>query len=67
MKGNNIKVRDLIAFLEKCNQNALVTVGDNFYNGISVTCGCAEGCTYEKCEFICFSPCNCKENREIEN
>lgn len=54
MNGKDITVKELIDFLETCDKSAIVTVGDNFYNGISISCGYSEGCKYDKCEFICF-------------
>ena len=54
MKGTDIKVKELIEFLSTCNPEAIVTVGDNFNNGISVSFGCSEGCTKENCEYVCF-------------
>jgi hypothetical protein len=47
-------VKELINELMQYDQNAEVTVGDNFYNGISISYGYAEGCTKEHCEFVCF-------------
>lgn len=47
-------VKELINELQKYNPEAQITVGDNFYNGISISYGYSDGCTKENCQFVCF-------------
>lgn len=49
-----MKVKELIEKLKKYNPEAELTVGDNFYNGISISYGYSDGCTEENCEYVCF-------------
>ena len=54
-----MKVKELIEELKTYNQDAEITVGDNFYNGISISFGGgAEGETKADCRFVCFDPQN---------
>ena len=58
-----MKVKELIKELKNYNPDAVLTVGDNFYNGISISFGYTEGCTKLNCQFVCFD----KENRVEDN
>lgn len=64
-----MKVKELIEKLKKCNPEAELTVGDNFYNGISISYGYSDGCTEENCEYVCFdvdeSHCDNSENEKV--
>jgi hypothetical protein len=62
-----MKVRELIEFLQTCDQEAEVTSGNNFDNGIRISWGYAEGCTKEHCQFICIDPLNSDCNYENKN
>ena len=42
-----MKVKELIEELKKYNQEAVLTVGDNFYNGISIGYAGSDGSTKE--------------------
>ena len=57
-----MKVKELIEELKKGNQEAVLTVGDNFDNGISIGYAGSDGCTEETCDFVCFDSQNNTEN-----
>lgn len=59
-----MKVKELIEELKKYNQEAILTVGDNFYNGISIGYAGSDGCREETCDFVCFDAQN---NTEISH
>lgn len=59
-----MKVKELIEELKKYNQEAVITVGDNFYNGISIGYAGSDGSTKETCDFVCFDSQN---NTEISH
>jgi len=59
-------VRDLIAELQTCNQDAIVCGGDNFGNRFTIGFGGADGCTRENCEYVCLDIIG-RENCEREN
>ena len=40
---------------QEFNPEAELAVGDNFYNGISISWGCREGCEKHNCEYVCFN------------
>lgn len=48
-------VRDLIKALEEFNQDAIVTIGDNFDNRVELGWGWVEGCTKENCQYVCLN------------
>lgn len=50
-----MKVKNLIEYLKEFNPEAELTVGDNFYNGISISWGCSEGCEKHNCKYVCFN------------
>jgi len=59
-------VEELIEILKEYNPNATLTVGDNFYNGLSISYGGGgEGETKKTCKFVCFDIEN--ENKNQEN
>ena len=58
-----MKVKELIEELKKYNQEAILTVGDNFYNGISIGYAGSDS-TKETCDFVCFDAQN---NTEISH
>ena len=49
-----MKVKELIEKLKDFNPEAELTVGDNFYNGISISWGYGENCEKHKCKYVCF-------------
>lgn len=57
-----MKVKELIEELKKYNQEAVLTVGDNFDNGIDIGYAGSDGCTEETCDFVCFDAQNNTEN-----
>jgi len=57
-------VKKLIEELSYYNPNALITVGDNLYNGISISISGGDGCTKLNCDFVCFDESNKQENNE---
>lgn len=57
-----MKVKELIEELKKYNQEAILTVGDNFDNGIGIGYAGSDGSTEETCDFVCFDAQN---NTEI--
>ena len=57
-----MKVKELIEELKKYNQEAVLTVGDNFHNGISIGYAGSDGSTKETCDFVCFDVQNNTEN-----
>lgn len=57
-------VKKLIEELSYYNPNAIVTVGDNLYNGISISISGGDGCTKLNCDFVCFDKSNKQENNE---
>lgn len=59
-----MKVKELIEELKKYNQEAILTVGDNFDNGISIGYAGSDGSTKETCDFVCFDAQN---NTEISH
>ena len=59
-----MKVKELIEELKKYNQEAILTVDDNFYNDISIGYAGSDGCTEETCDFVCFDSQN---NSEISH
>ena len=59
-----MKVKELIEELKKYNQEAVLTVGDNFDNGISIGYAGSDGSTEETCDFVCFDSQN---NSEISH
>ena len=59
-----MKVKELIEELKKYNQEAVITVGDNFHNGISIGYAGSDGSTEETCDFVCFDSQN---NTEISH
>ena len=62
-----MKVKELVEELKKYNQDAELTVGDNFDNGISISYGVgAEGETKENCKFVCFCE-GCKHSQVYYN
>lgn len=59
-----MKVKELIEELKTYNQEAELTVGDNFYNGISISYGGGgEGETKEDCKFVCFDTLNVSKEK----
>lgn len=56
-----MKVKELIEELKKYNQEAVLTVGDNFDNGISIGYAGSDGSTKETCDFVCFDSQNSSE------
>ena len=57
-----MKVKELVEKLKKYNQEAILTVGDNFDNGIDIGYAGSDGCTEETCDFVCFDAQNNTEN-----
>lgn len=47
-------VRELIDELKKFNQDAHVSIGDNFDNELDISWGGSDGCTKENCEEVSF-------------
>ena len=60
----DMTVKKLIEELSYYNPNAIVTVGDNLYNGISLSISGGDGCTKLDCDFVCFDKVNKQENNE---
>ena len=60
-----MRVKELIEELKNYNPEAILTVGDNFYNGIQISYGCNEGGTKSDALFVCFDEEN-NENNENE-
>ena len=62
-----MKVKELIEKLKEYNQEAELTVGDKFYNGISISFGGGgEGETKQNCSFVCFDSAvnnNCEKQQ----
>ena len=56
-------VKELIEELKTYNQNAHVSIGDNFGNELEITYGTADGCTKETCDEVSFG---IKQNNKIE-
>lgn len=46
-------VRDLNKALEEFNQDAIVTIGDNFNNRLELGWGFSDGCTKKNCQYVC--------------
>jgi len=59
-------VKELIEILKEYNQDATLTVGDNFDNGISVSYSGSDGGTKENCTYVCFGPKNKNEEKDKE-
>ena len=57
-------VKKLIEELSYYNPNALIIVGDNLCNGISISISGDDGCTKLNCDFVCFNKSNKQENNE---
>lgn len=58
-------VRELIEELMKFNQDAHISIGDNFYNELEICWGGSDGCTKEDCSNVNFE-IKGKNNKEIE-
>ena len=56
-------VKELIEELKTYNQNAHVSIGDNFDNELEICFGGADGCTKETCSEVSF---DIKGNKKIE-
>ena len=67
MKGTNITVKELIEFLSSCNKDAIITVGDNLNNGVSLSISGGDGCTKENCDYVCFDTAIEKQKPETTN
>ena len=62
-----MKVKELIKELKKYNQEAIITIGDNFYNGIGIGYAGSDGSTKETCDFVCFDSQNNSEIRHLSS
>ena len=49
-----MKVKELIEESKNCNPEAILTVGDNFYNGIQISYSGGDGGTKSDALFVCF-------------
>jgi hypothetical protein len=49
-----MKVGALIEQLKQFNQNAVVSIGDNYDNELEISWGYSDGCTKERCEVVNF-------------
>ena len=58
-----MKVKELIEELKNYNPEAILTVGDNFYNGIQISYSCGDGGTKSNAHFVCFDK-DITENKE---
>ena len=59
-----MKVKELIEELKEFNPEAELTVGDNFYNGISISWGFSENGKKNNCEYVCFDIYNPVNNEK---
>lgn len=59
-----MKVKELIEELKNYNQEAILTVGDNFDNGISISYSCSDGGTKSDALFVCFDKENITKDNE---
>lgn len=62
-----MKVKELIEELKNYNPEAILTVGDNFYNGIQISYSCGDGGTKSNAHFVCFDKENITGNNEHIN
>ncbi len=59
-----MKVKELIEELKNYNPEAILTVGDNFYNGIHISYSSGDGGTKSDALFVCFDKENSTKNNE---
>ena len=59
-----MKVKELIEELKNYNPEAILTVGDNLYNGIQISYSGEDGGTKSTASFVCFNE-ESNENNEI--
>lgn len=59
-----MKVKELIEELKNYNPEAILTVGDSFYNGIYISYSSGDGGTKSDALFVCFDKENSTKNNE---
>lgn len=59
-----MKVKELTEELKNYNPEAILTVGDSFYNGIYISYSSGDGGTKSDALFVCFDKENSTKNNE---
>ena len=58
-----MNVRELIEQLRQFNQDAVINIGNSYFNDLEITWGYNDGCTKENCEVVNFDIKGRKEER----